>query len=97
MKFSSRNVVFPARRKDIDYQGLLDCGSAVLHASADNENVSRAQVKCFAETIHFQMSTHNVDDLIVRMAVHRSTPAFQHVVLGEEKLVVVGEHATCEP
>jgi hypothetical protein len=42
------------------------------------------------------MSTHNVDNLIVRMAMHRSNPAFHHVVLGEKKLVVVGEHATRE-
>ena len=54
------------------------------------------QFKCFAETIHFQMSTHNVDNLIVRMAVHRSSPPFHHFVFGEKKLVVIGEHAACE-
>jgi hypothetical protein len=68
----------------------------MLHASADNESVSRAQFKGFAETIHFQMSTHNVDNLIVRMAVHRSSPAFRHLVLSEKKLIVEGEYATCE-
>jgi hypothetical protein len=32
----------------------------------------------------------------VRMAVRRSSPSFHHLVLGEKKLVVIGQHATCE-
>jgi hypothetical protein len=68
----------------------------VLYRTANNESIPSAQFKCFAEAIYFQMSTHNVDNLIVGMAVHRSSPAFHHLVFGKKKLVVVGQHATCE-
>src|SRR5216684_6371096 len=94
--FSSRNVIFPARCEDIDYERILDRGGAVLHATADNESVSRAQFERFPLAVHFQMPTHNVDDLIVRMAVHRSRPSLHHLVLGEKELVVVREHAACQ-
>ncbi len=65
-------------------------------AAADNESVPRAQFERFPLAAHFQMPTHNVDSLIVRMAVHRSRPTLHHLVLGEKELVVVGEHAACQ-
>src|SRR6266446_3873293 len=86
INFSSRNVVFPAGRKNIDYQRILDCGGAVLNAPAHNESVPRAQYERFSLAVHFQMPTHNVDNLIVRMAVHRSRPTLHHLVLGEKEL-----------
>ena len=68
----------------------------MLHAAPDNESVSRAQFERFSLAVHFQMPAHNVDNLIVRMAVHRTSPPFYHLVLGEEEFVVVGEHAPCQ-
>src|SRR5260370_14442233 len=94
--FNSRNVIFPAGREDIDYERILDRGGAVLHATADNESVSRAQFERFSMAVHFQVPAHNVDNLIVRMAVHRSRPTLHHLVLGEKELVVVSQHAACQ-
>src|SRR5713101_1269472 len=94
--FSSRNVIFPARCEDIDYERILDRGGTVLHPTADNESVSRAQFERFPLGVHFQMPPHNVDDLIVRMAVHRSCPPFHHLVLDEKELVVISQHAACQ-
>ncbi len=68
----------------------------MLNAPAHNESVPRAQYERFSLAVHFQMPTHNVDNLIVRMAVHRSRPTLHHLVLGEKELVVVGEHAACQ-
>ncbi len=68
----------------------------MLHAAADYESVPCAQFESFPETVHFQMSTHNVDNLVVRMAMHRSSPTFDHLMFGEKELVVIGEHAACE-
>jgi hypothetical protein len=65
----------------------------MLHAAADNKSVPRAQFERFSLAVHFQVPAHNVDNLIVRMAVHRTGPPFYHLVLGEEEFVVVGEHA----
>src|SRR5580692_13120508 len=42
------------------------------------------------------MPTHNVDNLILRMAVHRSGPPFDHLVLSEKKFVVIREHSAYE-
>jgi hypothetical protein len=68
----------------------------VLHAAAYNESIPRAQFERFSLTVHLQMPAHNVDNLIVRMAVHRSSPPFYHLVLGEKEFVVVGEYAACQ-
>lgn len=65
----------------------------MLDAAADHKSVSRAQFERLSLAVHFQMPAHNVDHLIVRMAVHRTSPPFYHLVLGEEEFVVVGEHA----
>src|SRR5258708_16625549 len=95
-KMSSGYVVFPARSEDVDYKRILDRGSAVLHAAAYRESVPCAQFETFSLAAHFQVPPHNVDDLIVRMAVHRSSPPFHHPVLGEKKLVVICKHAARE-
>src|SRR5258708_34485678 len=92
-KMSSGYVVFPARSEDVDYKRILDRGSAVLRAAAYRESVPCAQFEIFPLAAHFQVSSHNVDDLIVRMAVHHSSPPFHHAVLGENALVVVRTHA----
>src|SRR5260370_1187760 len=92
-KMSSGYVVFPARSEDVDYKRILDRGSAVLHAAAYRESVSCAQFETFSLAAHFQVSPHNVDDLIVWVAVHRSSPPFRHAVLGEKELVVICKHA----
>lgn len=68
----------------------------MLHATADNECVPRAQFERFSLAVHFQMPAHNVNNLIVRMAVHRSSPPLYHLVFGKKELVVIGEHAACQ-
>src|SRR6266446_2058177 len=95
-KMSSGYVVFPARSEDVDYKRILDRGSAVLHAAAYRESVPCAQFETFSLAAHFQVSPHNVNDLIVRMAVHRSSPPFHHAMLGEKKLIVIRTHAARE-
>src|SRR6201998_1386921 len=75
---------------------MLHRGSGVLHPAADHESVSRAQLKTFSQATHFQMPTHNVDNLIVWMSVHRSSPAFHHLLVREKKFVVIGEHSAYE-
>ncbi len=65
----------------------------MLHAATHNESIPCAQFEQFSLAGHFQMPAHNVDNLIVRVAVHRTSPPFDHLVLDEKELVVVGEHA----
>src|SRR5258708_35805446 len=95
-KMSSDYVVFPARSEDVDYKRILDRGSAVLHAAAYRESVPCAQFETFSLAAHFQGSPHNVDDLIVRMAVHRSSTPFHHAGVGEKKPVFIRKHAARE-
>src|SRR5262249_5584828 len=57
--------------------------------SARRENVDHLRIACpnfkgSAETVHSQVSAHHVDNLVVGMTVHRSSPAFHHLVLREE-------------
>jgi len=65
----------------------------MLHAATHNESIPCAQFEQFSLAGRFQMPAHNVDNLIVRVAVHRPSPTFDHLVLDEKELVVVGEHA----
>jgi hypothetical protein len=95
-KFSSGNVVFPAWRENIDYERLFDRARAVLHAAANNESVPRAQFESLAETVHPQMSADYVHNLIMRMAMHGSSPPFHHLMFSEKELVVIGEHSARE-
>jgi hypothetical protein len=93
---SSGNVVFPAWRENIDYERLFDRARTVLHAAANNESVPCAQFESLAETVHPQMSADYVHNLIMRMAMHGSSPPFHHLMFSEKELVVIGEHSACE-
>src|ERR1700722_16807694 len=95
-KKNSGDIVFPARCEDVDYEGILQRGSAVLHAATHRERVSCAQFETFPPAVHCPMPAPNVHNLIVWMAVHRSRPPLQHSVLREKKLVVKRQHAPCE-
>src|ERR1700722_15534803 len=73
-KKNSGDIVFPARCEDVDYEGILQRGSAVLHAATHRESVSCAQFETFPQAVHCQMPAHNVHNLIVWMAVHPRRP-----------------------
>jgi len=47
--------------------------------------------------VHSQMTVDNVDDLVVRVAVQRSHPAFFHFMLGEEEFFVVRQNTSLQP
>jgi hypothetical protein len=66
----------------------------MLDATANNEAISRASIERDFANCNSQMSTHDVDDLLVGMTVAGAHPIFFHEMLGEKKLVVVGTHAT---
>ncbi len=52
----------------------------MLHATANDESITFSSVKRVALTRDPDMAVHDVHNLIVRMAVHRSNPAFHHLV-----------------
>ena len=68
----------------------------MIHATAYHEGISSANVKSATLAGDPEMAAHDVDNLIVRVAVHRAGPAFHHQMFGEKKFVVVGEHAARE-
>src|SRR5580704_10292143 len=93
----SGEVVLPTRREDIHYPGIFDCGRPMLHATANDESIACSSVKRVSLTGDPNMAVHNVHNLIVRMAVHRSNPAFDHLVFSKKQFVVVGQHTTFQP
>jgi hypothetical protein len=66
----------------------------MLDATANNETISRASIERDFANCNSQMSTHDVDDLLVGMTVAGAHPIFCHEMLREKELVVVGAHAT---
>ena len=69
----------------------------MFHAAANNKTVARPDVVGFPLAGHPEMSPHDVNDLIVRMAVHRANPALLHPVLNKREMVVICEHAAFKP
>src|SRR6266566_2021094 len=94
---ASADVVFPARREDIDDARVLDCGCAVFHAAAHNEGVTRSNVDRLSLARNLEMPIHHVHDLLMRVAVRGSNPTFRHVMLSNKQFVVIGKHAAFQP
>src|SRR5258708_31466496 len=69
----------------------------MLHATANDESITCSSVKRASLTRDPDMAVHDVHNLIVPMAVHRSNPAFHHLVFGKKQFVVVGKHTAFQP
>jgi hypothetical protein len=69
----------------------------MLHATANDESIPGSSVKRVSLTRDPDMTVHDIYNLIVRMVVHRSNPAFHHLVFGKKQFVVVGKHTAFQP
>jgi hypothetical protein len=56
----------------------------VFDAAADDEAVTASNIESCSLAGNFQMTAHNVNGLIVGMAVQASGPSLNHFVLGEK-------------
>ena len=68
----------------------------MFHATTHNETVSRSNIVGLSLACDSQMSPHNVNNLIVRMAVHRADPPFHHFMFNQRELIVIGQHTAFE-
>jgi hypothetical protein len=93
----SGDVVLPAWREDIDYAGIFDCGRPMFDATANDESITCSSVKRVSLTADPNMAVDDIHHLIVRMTVHRSNPAFDHLVFSKKQFVVVGKHTPSQP
>src|SRR5271156_785760 len=93
----SGDVVLPAWREDIDYARIFDGGRPMFDATANDESITCSSVKRVSLTADPNMAVDDVHNLIVRMAVHRSNPAFDHLVFSKKQFVVVGKHTPSQP
>jgi hypothetical protein len=88
------NVVFPARREDIDDQRIVQGRGLMFDTAANHETVARERIERGFANCNSQMSAYDVNDLLVGMTVPGTNPTFLHAVFGEKKLVVVRTNAT---
>ena len=68
----------------------------MFHATTHNETVSRSNIVGLSLACDSQMSPHNVNNLIVRMAVHLADPPFHHLMFNQRELIVIGQHTAFE-
>jgi len=97
LQCASADIVFPAWCENIDYQGVLDCGCSVFHATPHDEGVTPSKVDRFSLACDPDVPVYDIHDLFARVAVYGANPAFHHLVLRKKQFVVVGKHAAFQP
>src|SRR5579871_1525774 len=85
-------VVVTARSKDIDHVGWLKSRGLMFHIPSNDKTIACPNVEGPPGAGDLEMTGDNISELLMRMAVSEAHPAFFHMVLGQEKLLVVSSH-----
>src|SRR5260370_32585376 len=75
------DIVLAAGGKHVNDMRFLNSSSLMFNTSADDEAVAATHFKGLVTTGDLQMASHHIDELVVRVAMPLSDPAFFHVVL----------------
>src|SRR5690349_21176142 len=90
----SSDVAFSITGKNIDDERVFDGRHGMVISLACDEAVAGAIAPLSRDA---QSAAHDTNNLLMRVAVPGTHPTFFQAVLGEEELVVIGEHLAREP
>jgi hypothetical protein len=68
----------------------------MFHTTAHDEGVTRSNVHGLSLAGDLEVPMHNIDDLLVEVAVHLPNPAFHHLMFRKKQFVVVSKDAASQ-